>query len=181
MKPVDQTRFGVTDGNCMESCVASILELDLADVPDLGTCAEGWLRRLNDWLAPKGLAYVEMSVPAHGPYARGVPCIMSGESPRFPDVDHACVGETERQGAKVVHDPHPSRAGLPKGAPTVGYFVTLGPDPMRAALAKMPEPLERETGQCIICGAVEWKSGSTDDVCVVHKTDCPWLRAREGR
>jgi hypothetical protein len=34
MKPVFQTRFTEDDGNCFEACLASILELDLDDIPE---------------------------------------------------------------------------------------------------------------------------------------------------
>ena len=43
MKPVDQTRTGVPYGNCMEACFASLLEVPLLEVPDLGG------KKFDDW------------------------------------------------------------------------------------------------------------------------------------
>jgi hypothetical protein len=47
MRKVWQTTHG-PQGNCYAACLASILEVALADIPDFGT--DGWGRRLNAWL-----------------------------------------------------------------------------------------------------------------------------------
>ena len=126
MKPVDQTRFGIelplseAPGNCWAACIASILELPLSEVPDE---ADFWKPGMNHrqscriyepavmlWLRDKG--YILVEVPMKGVFFRGEewnpPCILSGPSPRNNEVNHAVVGV----GNKIVHDPHPSRAGL---------------------------------------------------------------------
>ncbi len=46
MKPVYQTRGG-PNGNCYAACVASILECDLTDVPDLRSDREYWASKLE--------------------------------------------------------------------------------------------------------------------------------------
>ena len=56
MLPVMQSRTGA-NGNCMEASLASLLELPLDAVPDLGTNAQ-WLPRLADFLAGRGLYYI---------------------------------------------------------------------------------------------------------------------------
>lgn len=105
MKPVDQTRFGDPDGNCLAACVASLLDLKLDEVPIPGT--EGWLEELAEWLAPRGMWPLLLTrctrdhlVHLHG-YA-----IVSGPSVR--GLMHATVWRC----GEMVHDPHPSRAGI---------------------------------------------------------------------
>lgn len=115
MRPVDQTTFGFNDGNCLSACVASILELPIAHVPSF----VGDDRRFLRWLGERGLSATTYSPASYVPpgYA-----IAAGPSARFGGRLHACVAY---DGA-VVHDPHPSRDGLPLGI--AEYIVLHGPD-----------------------------------------------------
>lgn len=113
MKPVDQTRShdaaaGVP-GNCMQAAIASLLELDIDQVPDFTDgvitdtperIGEYW-RRVEEFLADRDMYYFGLP-------EQGLPGLhlASGMSPR--GVRHVVV----RDGWDVVHDPHPSRAGL---------------------------------------------------------------------
>lgn len=112
MKPVYQTRFGKPDGNCMEACVASILEVGLGDVPDLSAAEDDeWRDVLADYLAEFDLEQMDVLVP-QAQEAGVIPTgfhIISGPSPRG-DFDHAVVG----LGGRMVHDPHPDQVGLAK-------------------------------------------------------------------
>jgi hypothetical protein len=103
--PVDQTRFGDPDGNCLAACVASLLELPLADVDVRGDGE--WWQGLARWLEPRGLWPLAFSYPT--PEAleqvKGY-AIVSGMTER--GLLHATVWRA----GKLVHDPHPSRAGL---------------------------------------------------------------------
>jgi hypothetical protein len=105
MKPVDQTRFGVPEGNCFPACVATILHLSIEDVPSFCAKGDGWFQDFQDWLRRHGL-YAVMLKHEDGWSPDGF-YILSGKSPRG-DFLHAVVA----QGADIVHDPHPSRAGL---------------------------------------------------------------------
>lgn len=107
MKPVDQTSFGYPEGNCFSACVASILELPIAEVPHFGA-DETWFDTLSSWLRLRGLwaFMVHASERDHRLLLRGH-YILSGRSPRG-DFLHAVVAH----GDMIVHDPHPSRAGL---------------------------------------------------------------------
>lgn len=141
MKPVDQSRmYDPTDqqppGNCWAACIASILEVSLEEVPDEG---KFWLPGMSPrkswpkyheammaWLAEKNLTLVECSV--HNIVVDWTDCheILSGPSPRDQNVLHAVVGF----GGEIVHDPHPSRAGLLQieDKPwTRSYFVCIDP------------------------------------------------------
>jgi hypothetical protein len=104
MKPVDQTSFGAYEGNCFSACVASILELDLDDVPFF-MGEEDWSEALLKWCEDRRIA-VDFSTQFPAP--AGEICIVGGESPRHPTRWHAVI---MRDGA-LVHDPHPDRTGI---------------------------------------------------------------------
>jgi len=140
MIPVDQTRFHDPEGksppgNCWAACLASILEFRLEDVPDLAdywtpdaSAAKVWNAYYDAtiaWLAKQNLGFVE----AHfDQYNRDLTdnawCLIAGPSPRYP-VFHSVVGRN----FEVVHDPHPSRAGLAgeRREWLFGYVVLLDP------------------------------------------------------
>lgn len=116
MKPQRQTSFGgphdPDPGNCWSTCVAMLLGMDTRDVPnfcglypdDDGT----WFRRANEWLSERGVLLASFnSDPATWgeAYAHAL-CIASGPAAR--GHDHSVVW----QHGKVLHDPHPSDAGL---------------------------------------------------------------------
>ncbi len=148
MKPVDQTRCNCGDllteapGNCWTACIASILELPLADVPDEAAFwkpglrqAQSWIpyeKAMFAWLRQRGLLLVEIKLP--DVFFRGDDwdplCILSGPSPRNPEVHHAVVA----RGTTIIHDPHPTKAGLLtiEGKPWwYEFFVPI--DPARSA------------------------------------------------
>lgn len=105
MRPVDQTTFGVPGGNCFTACVASLLELPIDEVPyfmaddDWFPGFQQWLKRWGLWAV--GFAWDEKWRPD------GL-CILSGVTVRHPTGLHSVVA----RGDAIVHDPHPSRAGL---------------------------------------------------------------------
>ncbi len=105
MKPIDQTKFRVPEGNCFSACVASLLHLPIEDVPTF--CAEGdkWFEVFQQWLRPLGL-YAFMLKHCEEWRPDGY-YILGGKSPRG-DFFHAVIA---RDG-EIVHDPHPSRTGL---------------------------------------------------------------------
>lgn len=96
-------------GNCLQAAVASLLDLDIADVPHFAEY-DDWWERMVAWAKTQGwiVVYRQPNVPvamgvAYGPSERGV--------------SHAVVvrdGET-------VWDPHPSRAGLLKSYGTYEF------------------------------------------------------------
>lgn len=120
MIAVDQTTFGSPHGDCLPACLASILHLSIADVPRICEAGEGWLARLADWLRPRGLAPLLLA-GGPPPNLGDTLCIVSGASPRGPWL-HATVW----RGRHMVHDPHPSRAGLESVVDTL-VLVPLDP------------------------------------------------------
>ncbi len=123
MEPVIQTMFGKDKGNCFQAVIASIFEMNIDEVPNFmeGVNQENahvFVNRLNEWLRPMGLYYLEVTGHLAGPCI----CELSGKSPRG-DFNHAVVG----RGSKVIHDPHPSDDGLEDERKTTGLFVALDP------------------------------------------------------
>jgi len=126
MKPVDQTLLMERDGegDCLHACVASILELAptvLRPWPGkldmrTGTFELGDGRKVSWWLVFEELIEAVGYCPVLVTWWRGgVPSlhgwsIVSGPSPRDPQIQHSCVAFD----GVIVHDPHPSRAGLRK-------------------------------------------------------------------
>ena len=109
MKPVRQTAFGGDHGNCWSACIASVLEIPIEDVPNF--CVEQrarWWDATNDWLRARGL--VCLNVNLVGEFLIGGYWIASGKSPRGA-FDHSVVYLEDQ----MVHDPHPSNAGLDGG------------------------------------------------------------------
>lgn len=107
---VDQDRFYDgelgTRGNCQQAAVASILGLPLDAVPNFieATAGQGsaaFWRAIDTFFEARGYMLWEMG-------NRMPDCLYmaSGPSPR--GVSHAVV----MRGGRLVHDPHPSRAGL---------------------------------------------------------------------
>jgi len=135
MKPVDQDQLNPPPklplGNCFAACVASLLEVGIGEVLDDSELLEGknwwpaWLR----WLSQRGYGLLHIS---NNPPAWFFPVagysIMSGKSPRG-NFGHSVVALD----GVMIHDPHPSRAGLdgeprdwviiyPKGVLATGHW-----------------------------------------------------------
>jgi hypothetical protein len=114
---VVQTRTG-DDGNCLNACIASILELPLKAVPEFG---EDWQEDLNDFLSTKGLRYrrVPMYKKPSG-YST-----IEGISPR--GGLHACVALD----GELAWDPHPIEDGTGQGLVEPRYYGLLEPVKVR--------------------------------------------------
>ena len=95
MKPVTQSRTG-ENGTCFRACIASILELPEAAVPDWPDANLD--PDVNQWLGQRGLRYEQIDASAPPPLGLH---IIQGLSPR--GGQHAVVGLN----GKIVHDPHP--------------------------------------------------------------------------
>lgn len=105
MKPVDQDLFIESGrGNCLQACVASILGVSLSAVPNFHDCPEGFWGGFYRFMESNGYIAFETTANFHGIEAYH---IVNGRSPRGAG-NHACVGFD----GKIVHDPHPSRAGV---------------------------------------------------------------------
>lgn len=102
MKPVYQTFFG-KEGNCMQACIASLLEMSLDEVPRFPITGQflAMARFLNQFdIQPIGLPYERGIIPFDCHY------IVWGKSER--GLYHAVI----YLGNNMVHDPHPDNTGL---------------------------------------------------------------------
>ena len=103
MKPVIQTKFPQR-GNCFAACIASILELDVVEVPAFEDVSPTPFIPAKQWLHDRGLTLTH-SIP---PYSPAGYAIAVGPSPRNPNMQHAVVTLE----GEIVHDPHPDGQGL---------------------------------------------------------------------
>jgi hypothetical protein len=113
VKPVDQDKFGAPEGNCWTACVASILEVSLDDLRDVEAAhaeqAQLYLEGVDwDWTPILKVLHGHAVTLGWWPPETRLAgyTIACGPAPR--GLDHACVALD----GEVVHDPHPSRAGL---------------------------------------------------------------------
>lgn len=103
---IDQDAFGV-QGNCQSACLAMLLGLPLAEVPNFTLEADDAARSaaMHNWLLARGLGLVRVSPSRHaqvGFYIGG------GMSPR--GIPHAVIYKD----GLLWHDPHPERGGIEK-------------------------------------------------------------------
>ena len=107
MKPVKQTRFG-EEGNCWQACIASILELELDEVPDFVNDYDDWYTETFEWLSDKdiGINYDEVPILEKGEFLAYIGC---GVGKR--ELYHAVVLDFN---LNMIHDPSPKNKGLDK-------------------------------------------------------------------
>lgn len=115
MIPVTQSKTGSV-GTCFRSCIASILELREADVPDINDFSSaGWQGAVDDFLWERGLSYRRVPVDSARPVGWST---IEGVSPR--GGLHACVAYD----GELVHDPHP-QDGTGRGLIEPRYYGLL--------------------------------------------------------
>ena len=103
MRRVAQDRFGVPAGNCYEACIASILSIDLADVPYVRTSAEDRHQAILRFLFSRSLLPVQGAIETCGglrPPSKWGVYILNGTNPR--GALHAVVAV----GDEIVWDPN---------------------------------------------------------------------------
>ena len=113
MKPVMQTLFYDKDGigNCFEACLASILEMDISEVPLFHE--KDWFDSFYKWINERGFTFIGTMRPEDVNYYKdGIDgyFIVAGESPRGDHIrgGHAVVFKD----GVMVHDPHPDKTGI---------------------------------------------------------------------
>lgn len=125
-EPVEQTRFGNPDGNCMAACFASVTGVPLDEIDAALTDeADHWWNNLRRVL--NGYGWDTTICYQNGPdgcVPQGY-AVAGGPSPRAngdPDQPgHAVVYLDGR----MIHDPHPDRSGL--GGPIEEWYLLLPP------------------------------------------------------
>jgi len=113
MKKVMQTEFD-DNGNCFEACVASILELDISEVPSVSD-EFAWFQIMDKFVSKYGYGLLLLSkhdISQSEVWYEKAYVIVSGQSPRVEGRLHSVVW----QNGKMIHDPHPDGIGF-KGEP----------------------------------------------------------------
>ena len=126
MKPVYQTKFGYPEGNCHAAALASVLELDIDDIPEFGT-DDGWYERFMLYMTSVH-ALQPMTIDAETIHPDMIPrgfCLIGGRSPRG-DFGHSLVGFM----GKPIHDPHPDGNCELESVESYTVFAVLDPKPM---------------------------------------------------
>jgi hypothetical protein len=125
---MDQDQFGSSDnpagdrGNCFQVCLACILGEPLSEVPHFYNTDEPLEQQhanIRNWLRERGWLwfcfewrwFAEEIKAERPPLPPAGLVVVSGKSPRG-DWAHAVVGRVTAVGWELVHDPHPSKAGI---------------------------------------------------------------------
>jgi hypothetical protein len=116
MKPVDMTVLPSPDtvGDCFRCCIASILELRADEVPHFYESRSESIatKLIQDWLEPRGFRFLQIGLETNSYFILEdylkFHHTVTGKSPRNQGLYHSVVGF----GPEIVHDPHPSRAGI---------------------------------------------------------------------
>lgn len=112
-------------GNCFSATVASLLHIDIDDVPVFDD-VKTWVQDFNAWLKQYGLAFFTISSEdqrlAGAMNIKGWYHEVGGKTNRSKDTLHACVGLDD----DLIFDPHPSNDFL-INADSYGVFITLEP------------------------------------------------------
>ena len=115
MIKVYQTKFGCPGGNCFQASVASLLELELEEVPDFANeDHDNWWKNFSEWIEKRGLSLASSLV---NDKLYPVTCIIEGycllgvvsktdKSYRHSVIGHATCSQN-RIKFKIVHDPYP--------------------------------------------------------------------------
>lgn len=122
MKPIFQTRFGSRQseddvgGNCFQAALASLFELELAEVPDFCNIypleGDEWWYAYVEWLNARGLSVVPINLKA----SRSISlldrefrnCILLVQGPNKDGVQHCVVYKN----GKPLHNPNPHCKGI---------------------------------------------------------------------
>jgi hypothetical protein len=123
----------MTRGNCLQASIASLLGLQLRDVPDFSLFFDSkrihWASLMDDWLADQGYelvhapefkylchgieltdadeSFLNPDIPIEHYSVKDKVYEVSGKSPRG-DFRHSCIYKD----GLLYHDPHPSNDGV---------------------------------------------------------------------
>lgn len=122
MTPVFQTIISKTNGNCMQAAYASILDMDLDDVPNFTGTPDNSRNnadtRVNKWLKSIGLSKIRLSMYDETMRSQIIRSLDFTESKHFLasvpsqafDCGHLVVCKMSEEIMKIVvaHDPNPN-------------------------------------------------------------------------
>lgn len=110
MRPVTQQYTKevptVMPGDCLRAAIASITNYALREVPHfIGAGEDHWLWVLQMWCKREGLLFVQPKLDAVRPTGLHIAVGLTERN----NGPHACIADAD---GTIIHDPHPSRAGL---------------------------------------------------------------------
>ncbi len=145
MKPIFQKILDVDKGDCASACLASILEIELEQVPSFWELARGSTPRMQDemrsWL--ESLGYCLLTVPVKDTfilYSNLVGChaFAGVKSQMFEGVHHGVVvtwvqKDEHTVGMEIVHDPNPQnkRKYKPSEIEDLSFLIPINPRVLR--------------------------------------------------
>jgi len=110
--------------DCTRACIATILNLPIAEVPNFVAMGGSWVKRVREFLRPFGMTVMNVAFTGdEDSPPDGVLCLAGGAGPR--GVDHHVVWRDKQ----VVWDPYPGGGGLL--APPDDYLLFLPLDASR--------------------------------------------------
>lgn len=139
MVPQKQIVFTEGIGDCVRTCIASLLDMSIDDVPNFMDNADDWYTPAKRWLKDRGKKFIElryyneigdpltdMVTLNRAWVGDGEYVMLLGKSPR-PKKDgstkyHAVVGQTSGWGFDIVHDPHPDNTNI-VGEPYAVFWI----------------------------------------------------------
>lgn len=124
-----QTDFNPGTGDCFRACVAMVLDLDAATLPNFCAVGEGWWAKFQEWLGENHRMHaveVHLGPGVLASLTPGVPVVVTGPSPSG-NWDHSIVGFTVEGGFEYAYDPNPCDKFL-LAAKSVLFFAPLRPD-----------------------------------------------------
>lgn len=108
MKFKKQTINDNKRGNCFSACIASLLEVEVEDVPNVNDMGNNWYQEFNKWLLSKHSCQMLDVIIDSEYHMPSIPMIAHGKSMNFPDVMHSVLW----QNGKMIFDPSPSNKGI---------------------------------------------------------------------
>jgi hypothetical protein len=142
-RPDGHTHGGIP-GNCLQTVVASLLDLDVDEVPHFAVYLD-WFGAMRRWARERDGDFTYFPIPVPDQYAdawasvqawmaeapdRSRFLIIDGPSPRG-DFWHVAVGNAD---LSLAHDPHPSQAGLVEVKGVIVYCSPYDPAPVTLEL-----------------------------------------------
>ncbi|MCK4824620.1 hypothetical protein KA005_53200 [bacterium] len=124
MKAIKQTKLSTlkTNGNCLAASVASLLNLDITDVPafedyfDRPDGDSAWHFPFMEFLESQGFEFVGAGhvdeINTYSPLDMDGYFIVSGISPRQLDDGKTTIHAVVYKNGEIAHDPHPSDDGI---------------------------------------------------------------------
>jgi hypothetical protein len=137
MKKIFQTIIDKDHGNCEQATIASLLELELNEVPNFIEYKEkSWSTSVVGFLSSKGFdvccinrrrdrdttEFLKKVAKFDGGYKGYFHASVLSQT--FPDVDHAVIIDVD---LNIVHDPNPNQRALKLTPDDVESFITMHP------------------------------------------------------